>query len=173
MTALSHTAISYILAQSMFLRGHPPTPLEQTLIIAAGNILDLDYLIGLKFGLKGEQHHSLPTHTPLGAIIIGSLLVTLFMGKISMLAATLIYISIFLHLILDESGYWLSLLKLQKISPHPQIAWLYPFKKSQIDRNQIHTHKSIIADYFTLARAHMVLELFFLTSAYYVRIRIH
>lgn len=122
-----HIAASYLLAQSAKSFGLPLTGNEILGVIAAGNIIDLDFFAGFITGKTGEAHHQNITHTPLGVIFIWTGINLLFSPTTYF--SLLLLISMFLHLIMDEYGYWIYRLKLYKSVVYPQINWLYPFTK--------------------------------------------
>jgi len=57
-----HIAISYLLAETPRLFGLTLINKEIISIIIAGNIVDLDFLIGFINGKTGEAHHQNLTH---------------------------------------------------------------------------------------------------------------
>lgn len=120
-----HLASSYLLAESTRFFGHDPTRLDIFTVILFGNILDLDFFVGYVMGKKGESHHRFFSHTPIYAIFLWLLYVLLFNPVTILKILTLISIS--LHLVLDDLGYWLCKLGLQEESKRRQINWLWPF----------------------------------------------
>ena len=121
-----HIAISYLLAETPRLFGLTLINKEIISIIIAGNIVDLDFLIGLANGKTGEAHHQNLTHTPFGILLLYFGWYLLF--KPSFPLSILIIASMFLHLVLDEIGFWTYKLGFIKTKVNPQINWFYPFK---------------------------------------------
>jgi len=121
-----HIAVSYLLAETSKLFGLTLTNKEVITIIIAGNIIDLDFLIGFFNGKTGEAHHQNLTHTPFGILLLNIGWYLLLKPSFSL--SVLILVSTFLHLILDEISYWAYKLGFIKTKINPQINWLYPFK---------------------------------------------
>ena len=122
-----HIAASYLLAEGARRMGFPLTSNEVIQIIIAGNVMDIDFLVGLMTGKTGEAHHQNFTHTPFGAILLWAGLLLLF--KPTPVLSGLFLISIFFHLILDDIGYWAYRFKIIKVKINPQINWLYPLTR--------------------------------------------
>lgn len=120
-----HIAISYLLAESARSFGIPLTSNEVIGVIVAGNIIDIDFLVGLLNGKTGEAHHQNVTHTPFGTILIWIGIHLLF--RPSVMLSALILAAMVIHLILDDIGYWAYRLKLYTLDVHSQVNWLYPF----------------------------------------------
>ncbi|MBI4359346.1 MAG: hypothetical protein HY577_02070 [Candidatus Nealsonbacteria bacterium] len=129
---------------------------EIVLTLAASLVLDLDLLPAQ--WLK-KNHHDLISHTPLGAFILWLILIALYGNHLSLSGQLLILASFFLHLVLDEVGFWLCRLKLQGISREPQITWLYPRVKFPRRKNQEILKPSFLKDYFQKAKANVVSEM--------------
>lgn len=151
-----HIAASYLIAKSGEMIGIPLSNNETLLVVAAGNILDLDLLIGSVIGMKGEKHHNLPTHTPLGAIFIWVVWLLTFGGFFSVATNLLIFFALFIHLILDDMGYWFCKLGWQKISKSPQINWLFPFKRNYFKEST--GNIKALANYTNKARVQFIVE---------------
>ena len=120
-----HIAASYLLAESAKAIGIPLPNADVLNIIVAGNIIDLDFFIGFFNGKTGEAHHQNITHTPFGILLIWGGMNLLFHPSIYV--SILLFISLFMHLILDDVGYWIYRLKLHKFVVNPQVNWFYPF----------------------------------------------
>lgn len=120
-----HIAASYLLAQTAKSFGLSLTENEILGVIVAGNIIDLDFFAGFITGKTGEAHHQNITHTPLGIISVWLVANLLFHPSTGL--SLLLLMAMFLHLIMDEIGYWAFKLKLYKAVVFPQINWLYPF----------------------------------------------
>lgn len=74
-----------------------------------------------------------------------------------------------LHLVLDESGYWVCKLGLYKSQVNPQINWLYPF--SGFRRNKVMTdNKEVLRFYLINAWPVALLELLLIFVAIIVYI---
>ena len=154
MLPLGHLSATYILTQinkKLSLK-------EILLILFAGIILDFDIFLGIALN---KSHHDLITHTPFGAIIVWLILIFIFSKSLSRPRKILILASLFLHLALDEAGYWLYSLGLQNIINQPQITWLYPLK-SLFERSISSSYYSIgafIWIYLNNAKANVLLEI--------------
>jgi hypothetical protein len=154
-----HLGASYILIRSISLFGYYLSFPETLAVLASSVILDFDLIPA---AILKKSHHDLASHTPLGVLIIWLVIILLFGDYLSPAAKTLILLSLFLHLVLDELGFWLCKLKLQEISKERQINWLYPLTKSP-DREIIYeTHFldfSWLGDYVRKAKANVFLEI--------------
>ena len=159
-----HIATSYILAKSTALFGFTPTPNETTLIIIAGNIIDIDFLFGLIRGKRDDQHHAYITHTPVGIIAIWMIWFILLGHAQLPFINVLIGLSLVLHLILDDLGYLFYRLKLQALSPYPQINWFYPFTKSQVPQPPIYNQQTL-KNYFSKTKMSALTELLLIAAA--------
>lgn len=157
-----HIAISYLLTEAPKLFGLTLSNKEIILIIIAGNIVDLDFLIGLVNGKTGEAHHQNLTHTPFGIFLIffGSYLLL----KPPLLLSILIIFSMIFHLILDDIGYWVYLFGLTKIKINPQINWLFPFK-SFPKIKMMTDNKEVLKFYLLKTWPIVLLELIFIIIA--------
>jgi hypothetical protein len=126
-----HVAISYLISQFPIRSKGKLSSSDILFIIFCGNVLDLDFLLPPLFGYPGGIHHHFPTHTPLFGII---LLITLFLltkNKFSSRVFFLAGLAIIGHLILDDLGYWIVLVGVDKHTPtSPQILWEWPFNFS-------------------------------------------
>lgn len=157
-----HIATSYLLAEGARHLGFPLTSSEVLQMIIAGNVMDIDFLAGLVTGKTGEAHHQNITHTPLGAFLLWTILFLIFQP--SLIVSLLLLISLFLHLILDEIGYWIYRLKLYNTPTNPQINWLYPltpFHKNKL----IKGNKEVLSFYLFKAWPVALLELIFILIA--------
>jgi hypothetical protein len=163
MTFLGHAAASYLLARSSQLFGYPISTSEIEICIVAGTILDLDVLAGLFLGKTGDKHHTLITHTPANVLII--VVALALITKIKLVLVILVALALLLHLVLDDISYWFYKLKLQENSPHPQINWLYPFKKGSPESSWITGYGNVLKVYFTKAKVNVLLEETLLLSA--------
>lgn len=130
---------------------------EQILqIIVAGNILDIDFLVGLLNGRKGELHHQNITHTPLGALIVGIVLSIIF--KVNLVISAIFLLSLFVHLLLDDLGHILAILGIYKRNPKLQINWLWPITKYPNEDRMI-SNKEVLRYYLIRAWPIALLEL--------------
>lgn len=157
-----HIASSYLLAEGAKHLGLPLSSNEVLQIILAGNVVDIDFLIGLATGKTGEAHHQNITHTPIGTLLLFIVLVLIFHP--SPLLALLFLFSLFLHLILDDIGYWIYKFGLFKIPTNPQINWLYPltaFHKNKL----IKGNKEVLRFYVIKAWPIALLEFFLIILA--------
>lgn len=165
MLTLGHLSASYLLAQVPSIYGVPLTIQEQVFVVAAGYVLDLDLFVARFFVKKEAYHHLAPTHTPLFALALSVIAYFLFRNRFSTQTIVFGSLAMLLHLVLDDTGYWLYKFGWQKISPIPQIFWFYPFDKRRkyfVNRWQKETNYSnleIIHLYLTKAPANAILEL--------------
>lgn len=164
MLTTGHVAASYVIAKTAQITGFPITNNETLLIIAAGNILDLDLILGSVVGMKGEKHHNLPTHTPLGVILIWSVWLVTFGQYFSNATNLLLLLALFTHLILDDLGYWFCKLGWQEISKSPQINWLFPFRK--FDTKDETGNILALERYFKKAKAQFIAEFLLVIIAF-------
>ena len=65
MLTLGHIATSYLISIGAKNAGFPISSNEILQIVVAGNIMDVDFIIGQFTGKTGETHHQNITHTPL------------------------------------------------------------------------------------------------------------
>ncbi|MDP2927004.1 MAG: hypothetical protein Q8N65_02625 [bacterium] len=151
-----HIAASYILVKSVELAGFNISGAETLVVLAASIVLDFD-LLSANF-LK-RSHHDLISHTPLGAFILWLIFIFIVGGNLSPTGQILILLSLLLHLLLDEAGFWLYRLKLQGISREPQITWLYPRVKFPRRKDPGAFKLSFFKDYFQKAKANVFLEI--------------
>ena len=151
-----HIAASYLIAETAKSFGVPVTASETIQIIIAGNIVDIDFFVGLINGKTGEEHHQNITHTPLGAVTLLILLSILF--DASVVSAALLGISLFIHLILDDVGYWMYKLGIYKSRTNSQVNWFYPFNKFQ-KHNLIKGNKEVLKFYLVKAWPVAVIEI--------------
>jgi len=137
---------------------------EVLLILLAGIILDFDIFLGIALN---KSHHDLITHTPFGAIIVWLILIFIFSKSLSRLGKVLVLASLFLHLILDETGYWFYSLGLQSIISQPQISWLYPLKPlfDRLTFSSFYSICSFVWIYLNNARANVLLEIILFLTA--------
>ena len=154
-----HLAASYILVKSASVFGFNLSFPETLAILASSIILDFDIIFA---SFLKKSHHDLASHTPFGVFVIWLVIILLFENHLSPAAKTLILVSLFLHLVLDELGFWLCKLKLQEIAKEPQINWLYPLTKSP-DRKIVYEKHfldfSWLEDYTGKAKANIFLEI--------------
>ena len=153
-----HIAASYILVKSVELAGFKISGTEILLVLAASFILDFDLLPAQRLRIN---HHDLISHTPLGAFILWLIFIFIAGSYLSPTGQILILLSLLLHLLLDEAGFWLCKLKLQGISREPQITWLYPWAKFPRRKKPEFFKLSFFKDYFQKAKANVVLEITF------------
>jgi hypothetical protein len=152
MLTIGHIATSFLISQIPVVWGSPLTRPEIILVTLSGYVLDLDLFIA-KFNLKNEaSHHLLPTHTPLFVLILSIIGFVGLNNYFSQLALMLSSISMFVHLILDDIGYWFCKFGWQKESKTPQIFWFYPFDKRRNnymkDKILIDSNFKAIKNYF-------------------------
>ena len=164
MTTPAHIAFSYLLSQSLSLFGRYPTTSETLAIMVAGNIFDIDYIIGRFLGIKGDSHHNFITHTPIFIITIWLIGLIFFSHYFDHLIWIMILVSALIHLILDNASYWFSKLGWQQISKYPQINWFYPLTPF-LKRKQQKDSRSFIEVYLSETKINLVLEMFLTTSA--------
>lgn len=141
-----HIAASYLITESVSSFGIPLSGNEVLITIAAGNIVDFDLLIGYLNGQTGEAHHQNISHTPIG--IFGIWLgINLLFHPASPFSLVLL-ITMFVHLLLDDIGYWAYKLKLYKLPVNPQINWLYPL--TEFHKNQLMKSNRVVLKYYFL-----------------------
>jgi hypothetical protein len=157
-----HIAASYILIKSVELTGFRISGAETLVVLAASIVLDFDLLPAQRLKIN---HHDLISHTPLGAFIFWLIFIFIAGNYLSFEGQLLILISLLLHLVLDEAGFWLCRLKLQGISREPQITWLYPWAKFPRRQNPGAFKLSFFKDYFQKAKANVFLEIVFVIIA--------
>lgn len=165
-----HIAISYLLTESATSIGIPLTNNEVLGIIVAGNIVDLDFFAGFPVHKTGEAHHQNITHTPLGILLTWGGLYILFHP--SYYASSLLLTSLFIHLILDDVGYWVYRLGLYPLVVNPQVNWLYPitpFHKQPLITN----NKTVLKNYLFKAWPIALAEGILIVLAIIVFIRNH
>lgn len=122
-----HIAASYLISQAAKSFGVQLTNNEILAIIIAGNIPDIDFLIGFVTGKTGEAHHQNITHTPVGIFLIW--LTIIFVFKTSFILSLLLLIALLIHLMFDDIGFWIHQMKFMKTPVYPQINWFYPLTK--------------------------------------------
>ncbi len=120
-----HIAASYLLAETAKSLGVSLTGSDVLGIIIAGNIMDIDFVVGFLTGKTGEPHHQNISHTPVGAFLF--LFVATLILHPSPMVSVLFLMAMFIHLTLDEVGYWGHRVRLYTSPVNPQINWLYPF----------------------------------------------
>ena len=160
-----HLAASYILIKSASVFGFNLSFPETLAVLASSLILDFDIIFA---PFLKKSHHDLASHTPLGVLVIWLVIILLFGNCLSPAAKILILLSFFLHLVLDESDFWLCKLKLQEISEERQINWLYPLTKSP-DRKTVYEKHfldfSWLGDYVRKAKTNVFLEIILIIIA--------
>lgn len=157
-----HIAISYLLAESAKSFGIPISNMDTLTIIVAGNITDIDLLIGLFNKKTGEAHHHNISHTPFGVLIIW--LIIQFLFQLRFYLSILILISLFIHLILDDVGYWAFRWNIYKHKVPPQVNWFYPF--SPFHKISMETDNKIaLKNYLFKAWPIALLEILFMVFA--------
>lgn len=160
-----HIAISYLLAESAKSFGIPLNNSEIYTIIIAGNISDIDFIVGLFNGKTGEAHHQNISHTPLGVLIIWLIFQILF--QFSFYMSILILSALFIHLIFDDIGYWAFRLKLYKFTVLPQVNWLYPITKFH-KFPLVKSNRAVLENYLFKAWPISLLELILILTALFV-----
>lgn len=140
-----HIAASYLISQAAKSFEVSLTNNEILAIIIAGNIPDVDFLIGFVTGKTGEAHHQNITHTPVGIFLIW--LTIIFVFKTSFILSLLLLIALLIHLVLDDIGFWAYQLKLMTTPVYPQINWFYPLTK--FHKNKLmRSNKRVLKYYF-------------------------
>jgi len=134
---------------------------ELLLILLSSVILDFDLIVSF---FTQRSHHDLITHTPLGAIAIGLVLVFIFKKTLSRPAKVLIFLALFSHLLLDETGFWFHQLGWQTITDQPQINWLYPLTPFPV-RTETVSFSFFLVEYLTKAKADVLAEVVLFVSA--------
>ncbi|OGG08952.1 hypothetical protein A2154_00905 [Candidatus Gottesmanbacteria bacterium RBG_16_43_7] len=135
-----HIAVSYLLAESAKSLGIHLTNNEVIGIIIAGNITDIDFFAGFLNGKTGEAHHQNITHTPFGILLIWGVMNLVF-HPISYVSLLLL-LSLLIHLILDDVGYWAYRTGIYKLAVNPQVNWLYPF--TQFHKQPLITSNKVV-----------------------------
>lgn len=160
-----HIAISYLIIKGFQHFGLPVTQNEILQTIVAGNVMDIDFLVGQFTQKTGEAHHQNISHTPLGAIIIFVVLILLFHPPITI--AFILLISLIAHLVLDDVGYWMYKFKLYNTPTNPQINWLYPV--TPYHKNKLITgNKNVLLFYLIKAWPVAIFELLITITAVFV-----
>lgn len=157
-----HIAASFIITAGAINLGFPISSNEIWQVIIAGNIMDMDFVIGQFIGKTGEAHHQNVTHTPLGATLI--LLILWLFFHPTILIMTLFLIALLVHLILDDIGFWMYKLRFYKTPTNPQVNWLYPltpFHKNKL----IKGNKEVLSFYLFKAWPVALLELLLILVA--------
>lgn len=175
MTTLGHISASYLLSQTPTLWGSPLSSLGTIIVTLSGYIVDVDILFA-GFVLKNRaSHHLLPTHTPLFVLLVSLVGFILFGESLSRQVLILSALSMFIHLVLDDIGYWFYKLGWQLESRVPQIFWFYPFDKrrNKFMKNKIliKSDSDAINNYMSKARINLILELILGLSALFVFIK--
>lgn len=168
----SHIAVSYLLSQTPRLFGVEVSLSETILIIMAGNILDLDFIFGQFIGKRGDSHHNFPTHTPLAIVVIWVSFLVVYGWHLSLIINLLVLLSLFIHLVLDDLGYWLFRLRLQEESQYPQINWFYPLTKFQSQTRRTNNNSDVLSTYFNKSKANLILEAVIIIAALWLFIGI-
>lgn len=139
-----HIAASYLLTQGAKSFGVPLTENEVLSVVVIGNIVDLDLFVGFLTGKTGEAHHQNISHTPIGAVIFWTIANVIVHPPI---ALSMVFLAaLFLHLVLDDIGYWAYKLKLYKSLVYPQINWLYPIAKYH--KNELMKNNKTVLKYY-------------------------
>ena len=120
-----HIAASYLIAEGSKALGVPLDSNQVLGVVIAGNLPDLDFLVGLVNGRKGEQHHQNITHTPIGVLLMWLVIVILFKTWSGL--SLVLLVTMIAHLFLDDLGHMAAKLGIYKRVANPQINWLYPF----------------------------------------------
>ena len=175
---IGHLAVSYLLTQAPLLFGIKLSPLEEIYIVASGYLPDLDLLFARFFVRQEANHHLMPTHTPL--FVLGIFLLSfLFLGNLfRVIMIVLALAAMFLHLVLDDIGYWFAKLGWQKVSKDPQIFWFYPFDKrrkrfadSILDSEGNVSNRDILISYISGAKVNVALEIILAIFGIWIFIR--
>lgn len=155
----SHIASSYLLAQIPGLFGLPLTGLEIGVIIFAGNVVDIDFVVGMLFGKKGDDHHAFVTHTPIAVIAMWAVALMFLSDQLRPSVWLLSLCAGLLHLILDDVGYWFYRWGWQKLETPPQIDWFYPFQKL-LRRPYEGSNINLVRKYISEGRVNVIVEIF-------------
>lgn len=153
-----HLASTYILIRAAEGLGFRLSPLETLAVLFSGLVLDFDMVPSQ---LLRRHHHDLFTHTPFGSLVLWLIFVFIPGIPLSADAKVLILLSLWLHLVLDQAGYWLCRLGLPGVSQESQITWQYPrrpFPKRQKGAGRL--RPSFFRDYWQKARANVAAEIF-------------
>lgn len=172
MTPLAHIASSYLLAQSPRFLGVSLSPFETLMIVSAGNILDFDLIIPL-VKRKFINHRQFWTHTPLGVIMLWFFYLLIFLNKFSFITHLLVFLSLFLHLFLDDTAHLFYKLGWQKSSPHSQINWKFPLVATKIfskKNTTLSNPKDIfeVLEFYWESKVNLFLEVAFVIAALFV-----
>lgn len=153
----AHIAASYLISQIPLLFGKPLSTYEIIAVIVAGNIVDVDLLVGSFLNKRGDDHHRFFSHTPIFTLFLWVISFIFFRQSFQIIIWILIFIAGLVHLLLDDTGYWFASLGWQKISRYPQINWLYPFTSFQ-KRKDKRTYGMFFKDYLLYARINLLTE---------------
>ncbi|MBU4350740.1 hypothetical protein KKF47_03495 [Patescibacteria group bacterium] len=151
-----HIAASYILIKSVETLGFKISLPEIMLILVASVVLDFDLIVAHR--LK-KSHHDLFTHTPWGVFLIWLGFILLFGANLSLATKILVLVVFFIHLFLDELGFWLCKLGFQEVSKESQINWLYPIKKFKDRQESFPLNAKFLLHYYQKAKANVFLEI--------------
>lgn len=160
-----HVASSYLLTKSASLIGIDFSFSEVLAVVVAGNLPDVDFILGFFTGKKGELHHQNITHTPLGILILLAVVFILFNTPFAL--SLFLALSMFLHLILDDLAHLLSRMRLISGKVNPQINWLYPFTKYKKNKLTI-SNKETLKNYLTKAKVVFYFEAFLVVFSFVV-----
>lgn len=163
----AHVASSYLISQAPRLFGQSLTTPEVLIVITAGNIIDVDFIVANLLRIKEKDHHNLITHTPIFILGAWTFDFILFSNMLSNLVWFLILIVAMFHLVLDSSLYWFYKWGKQKISKYPQINWLYPLTPFIKKTNEM-PNKSFLfflKNYFNQARFSVFVEVLLVMTA--------
>lgn len=139
-----HIAISYLIAETSKQFGIVIDGNQILGVVLAGNLPDIDFFKGFFTGKWGENHHQNTTHTPIGILLVWTII--LVFGKIQLFYALIILFSMLVHLLLDDLGHILAKLNIFHQTPNPQINWLYPF--TQYSKHKlISNNKEVLKHY--------------------------
>ena len=155
-----HVAISYLIAEDAKFLGVPLNGNQVLGIVLAGNLPDVDFLVGLVNGRRGELHHQNITHTPLGVFLIWLVILVLF--KPDLAFSFILLASMVTHLFIDDLGNIAAKLGIYQQVASPQINWLYPFtsySKHQLIRNNKEVLKHYLVKGWPIATIEVVLIL--------------
>lgn len=173
-----HLSVSYLVAKTGEKSNSRFTSKGILFIVFCGFLFDLDFFVPYFFGYPGGAHHYLPTHTPLAGIIYYAILYLIFRNKFSKRTFVFAGIAMFLHLVIDDFSYWMSLLGLEK-EVNPQIFWLYPFdtrrnieiqKALKVYSQQKLTNKDVLNSYIVGAPKLFMLEIMVTSIALFMLI---
>jgi hypothetical protein len=162
---IGHLPASYLISQFPSFWGDELTFIETIFVIFCGMIIDLDYLLPLKNGRY--NHHLLPSHTPIFAMILFTFIYFIFQNFFRPVVLFLGFLSLLFHFFLDDLGHILYKIGFKKENMIPQIFWFYPFDKRReywLKNGYYHSLGNVTALYLS-SKIFVIVEIMLVFSA--------